>query len=177
MTGVEDSHAPATQGRRLVVMRHAKAEQAGRTDAERPLAHRGHRDAADAGRWLAEQGFVAEAALVSSALRTVETWQALCAGAGWDDALGATEHALYSGGPETALDLVRETDPAIRALVVVGHNPTMGWLALDLDDGEGVLDPGAPYPTSALTVFEVRGAWTDVAGQSCRAVAHHVGRG
>ena len=59
--------------RRLVVMRHAKAEQGGRTDFERVLTGRGHADAAEAGAWLATQGFAPDHALVSAAARA-EQW-------------------------------------------------------------------------------------------------------
>ena len=65
-------------------MRHAKAEQTSTTDFERHLAERGHADAADAGRWLAARGVEPELALVSAAVRTQETWDALVEGAGWD---------------------------------------------------------------------------------------------
>ena len=42
--------------RRLVIMRHAKAEATAPSDHERALASRGNTDAEAAGRWLGEQG-------------------------------------------------------------------------------------------------------------------------
>ena len=51
--GVKEHHVP----RRIAVMRHGKAEPAGRTDYERELADRGHDDSQEAGGWLAGQGF------------------------------------------------------------------------------------------------------------------------
>ena len=85
---------------------------------------------------------------------------------GRSDVEPTASEALYGAGPETALDLVRETPDDVRRLVVVGHNPTMAYLAPLLDDGEG--DDGgreqmaAGFPTGALAVFEVRGAWADL---------------
>ena len=99
--------------RRLVVMRHAKAEPGGQSDHERALAERGHGDAADAGRWLAAQGFVARPRPRLDAARTQETWDAVAAGAGWD-VEPDFDDGLYAAGPDTALDLMRET-PARRA--------------------------------------------------------------
>ena len=55
------------QSRVIIVMRHAKAEQTGPTDLERPLSPQGREDAAAAGAWLADRGVVPGAALVSAA--------------------------------------------------------------------------------------------------------------
>ena len=56
--------------RRLVVMRHAKAEHSASTDHVRALAERGMGDAEAAGRWMRDHGVEPDAALVSDALRT-----------------------------------------------------------------------------------------------------------
>lgn len=42
--------------RRIVLLRHAKAEWSETSDHERPLAERGRKDAPVAGRWLAGAG-------------------------------------------------------------------------------------------------------------------------
>jgi phosphohistidine phosphatase len=166
--------------RRLVVMRHAKAEQAGPTDFDRPLAARGHRDAAEAGSWLASVGVVPDHALVSAALRTRETWAAVASGGGWD-LEPELDRGLYSAEPATAVDLISAVGDEVQALVVVGHNPTVAYLAQLLGDGEG--DPAleselyAGFPTSATAVFEYDGAWTDLTEGSARLVGYHVGRG
>ncbi len=56
-------------------MRHAKAEPYAETDADRELTRRGHDDAAEVGRFLADIGIRPDSALVSSALRTRQTWE------------------------------------------------------------------------------------------------------
>lgn len=161
-------------------MRHAKAEQDGATDAERRLAERGEADAHAAGAWLAAQGVEPDLALVSAAVRTQQTWEAVAAGAGWDADLATYDETLYAAGPETALDVVRGVDDAVRTLVVVGHNPTMAYVAQLLDDGEGDDDASSEmatgYPTSAMTVFEVEGDWSDLDEAGGRVLAFHVGR-
>jgi phosphohistidine phosphatase len=165
--------------RRLVVMRHAKAEQGGRTDFERVLTDRGRGDAAEAGAWLSAQGFTPDHALVSAAARTQDTWEALAAGAGWT-LEPEYDRGLYAAEPDTALDLIGLVDDAVGSLVVIGHNPTMAYLAQLLDDGEG--DPAlegellSGFPTSATAVFEYDGAWADLSEGSARLVGFHVGR-
>jgi phosphohistidine phosphatase len=165
--------------RRLVVMRHAKAEQDGPTDFERPLASRGHRDASAAGAWLAAQGVTPDHALVSAALRTQETWESVASGAGWSLSPDL-DRGLYAAGPESALDIVRLVPESASVLVVIGHNPTMAVLAQVLDDGSGDVGVSASmagdFPTSAVAVFAYDGAWADLGEGTARLEAFHVGR-
>ena len=180
---MQESGRDATAGgpRRLVVMRHAKAEPTAPSDHERALAARGRDDAAEAGRWLREQGVRPDAALVSDAQRTVQTWEQVAAGAGWDCVVDFSA-GLYAAGADSAFDLVRETDDSVRCLVVIGHNPTMAYVAELIDDGEG--DPDATtglvtrgFPTSALAVFTVEVPWTDLGPGTGRLESFHVGDG
>ncbi len=168
------------QKRTLVVMRHAKAEQAGATDFDRRLSDRGEADARAAGAWLATQGVDPDLALVSAAVRTHQTWEGVAEGAGWDDGVATYDESLYAAGPESALDLVRGVDDEVLTLVVVGHNPTMGSLAQLLDDGDGDEDASAEmatgYPTSATTVFTLEGDWADLDEAGATVVGFHVGR-
>lgn len=162
--------------RLLVIVRHAKAEPSAPSDAERPLAARGLTDAADAGRWLDAAGFAPDAALVSSAVRALQTWEQMTEAAGWQ-VQAQLEPGLYSADPEAALDILRLADDAARTVLVVGHNPTMWTLAQLLDDGEG--DPEATtgllrgFPTSAVAVLEHDGAWADLGSGTARVVAFH----
>ena len=168
------------QSRRLVLIRHAEAEQSGTTDAERPLAETGHGDAEAGGAWLARAGYWPDHALVSSARRAQETWAALSGGGGWQVEADVSR-LLFSAEPETALDLVRELPDDARSVVVVGHNPTMAYLASMVDDGSGddeattELATGR-FPTCSIAVFEYDGDWADLDVTSARLVALHVGR-
>ena len=167
--------------RRLVLMRHAKAEPTAPSDHGRVLAPRGRADAGAAGRWLREQGIVPDAALVSDALRTQETWSEVAAAAAWDvDAEFSA--ALYAAGADTTFDLLRETDPGASTLVVIGHNPAMAYLAELIDDGEGAAEATTSLitrglPTSALVVFALEVGWAEVGPGTGRLQAFHVGHG
>lgn len=168
------------QPRRLVVVRHAKAEQDAATDFDRALTERGRQDAAALGAWLSTSGPAPDHALVSAAPRAMQTWTALAERADWQLAPESSP-PLYTAEPETALDLVREVPGAATSLVVVGHNPTMGTLAQLLDDGQGDADSGAElvtsgFPTSAAAVFEYAGDWSDISFTSATLTGFHVGR-
>lgn len=169
-----------TTARKLLVMRHAKAEPFAASDHERVLLPRGTTDAADAGRWAAEQGLVPDHVVVSSAARTQGTWAAFAAQLDRSPE-AVTDKALYAAGVDAALEIVRHVPQSAGTVMLVGHNPTMEYLVHLLDDGEA--DPElftavtAGYPTSALTVLEVPGAWAALDAQAARISAFHVGRG
>lgn len=165
--------------RRLVIARHAKAEQSGPSDFERPLSDRGHRDGAATGRWLAEQGVTPDAAFVSAALRTRETWAVVARAAQWG-LVPEFDEGLYAAESDTVMDLLRLQDDEVATVIVVGHNPTMAYLAQMLDDGEADPSVGeamvADFPTSAVAILGYDGPWADLELGSSRLLGFHVGR-
>lgn len=171
---------PGVTPRRLVIIRHAKAEATAPSDHERALATRGRGDARAAGRWLGEQGIIPDAALVSDALRTRQTWAEVAASAGWDESVADFSEGLYAAGSDSAFDLLREIDADVTTLVVIGHNPTMAYVAELIDDGDGDVDATTGmvtrgFPTSALAVFSVEGPWSDLGPGTGRLDAFHAG--
>ena len=70
--------------RRLLVLRHAKAERDSTTgrDFDRPLAERGRKDATEVGRAMRDRGLGPDAIIASPAKRVVETLAALAEGYG-----------------------------------------------------------------------------------------------
>jgi phosphohistidine phosphatase len=161
-------------------MRHAKAQQFAATDHERELEARGRGDAADAGSWLALHEIDCNYALVSDAARVVQTWEAVSGAADWDFEPDV-DPSLYAAGPETALDLVRSLPDEATRVLLIGHNPTVAYLAQLLDDGDGdadaVSEMGEGFPTSAVAVFAYDGDWADLEMGGARVTAFHVGRG
>ncbi len=104
---VSPSSPDSSSGRRvLLVMRHGKAEPFAAEDHLRRLTERGAREAHGAGEWLADQGLVPTHALVSSAVRAQDTWASL-AGVTGTRIEPVVDDALYTAGPDTALDLLR----------------------------------------------------------------------
>lgn len=177
---MEQTGVAPVRGRQLVLMRHAKAENAAATDHARDLTAQGRSAAAEAGRWLSGQVPEPGHVLVSDATRTVATWVELAQAAGWSLDAEASA-AMYAAGPESALDLIRAVPAEVETLVVVGHNPTVAYLAELLDDGNGDDDAitqlvSQGYPPAAVTLFTVAGEWAELAESSATVVAFHVGQ-
>jgi phosphohistidine phosphatase len=114
--------------KRLSILRHAKAAPHGSTksDFDRPLAPRGREQVADFCRWAGE-GFAPDVAYVSTAARTLETYDLLQAGLG-RSLPGERRKALYLAEVEDLLAAVGETGEAGEVLLI-GHNPGLEELA------------------------------------------------
>ncbi len=141
--------------RTLVLMRHGKSGYpAGVGDHDRPLADRGRREAALAGRWMTEEGLRIDAVVCSTATRTRQTLESTGIAAPTvyvDD--------IYGGYPDEILEAVRIYAPADAATVlVVGHAPGMPDTVLTLDPG-GDFDR---FPTSTYAVISVGCDWDRV---------------
>jgi phosphohistidine phosphatase len=162
-----------TQQRRLIVMRHAKAEPFAATDHERALTDRGRSEAAAAGEHLAARDLRPDYVVVSPAARTVGTWEVV-AGALGTSVQATVDEAVYHGNPDTVLESLRLAPEDAGVVLFVGHNPTASYLCHLLDDGEG--DPEAlagilrGFPTGALAVFEVEVPWAELAYEHGRLV-------
>ena len=165
--------------RRLVLMRHAKAQAVAASDHERLLTERGTRDAAEAGRWARAAGVLPDHAIVSTAARAHATWCAFREGAGLEIE-PVLDPGMYSAGPDSAVEIMRTAPPDAKTVLVVGHNPTIAHLVHLLDDGSAepvaFAEISAGFPTCALAVLEVSGAWADLDVAGARIAAFHVGR-
>jgi phosphohistidine phosphatase len=143
--------------RRLMLLRHAKTERAepGERDRDRTLMKRGRAAAPASGAYMVQHGLIPDLALVSPAARAQETW-ALVAAAFIKTPPMATDDRIYNASSETLIDIISATRKA-RALIVVGHNPSLHDLAMRLiASGAGAGDRlNENLPTAGLVVIEL----------------------
>jgi phosphohistidine phosphatase len=159
--------------RRLLLLRHAKAErsQPGEADLGRALIERGRKEAATMGAYMARHGVTPDRVLVSPALRAQETWQQMATA--WPKAPASnTTERLYEASPQTLLALIKNAPADAHNLLVVGHNPGLHELAVflvaagDIEMREHLREK---LPTSGLAVIDFAiDAWTSLHPQSGR---------
>ncbi len=167
-----------TQGtvRRLVLLRHAKAERAQDvlTDESRPLAPKGRDQAGAVGKALVADGVVPQVALVSTALRTRQTWDLLARALRTDPHL-RLEPELYHASVADVLTLVRDLDPSVTTVLVVGHEPTMAATAAHLagpgSDDAAVAQVRVGVPTATASLLEAEAEWADWGRRMARLVS------
>jgi phosphohistidine phosphatase len=152
----------------LSLLRHAKSSWADPTldDHDRPLAKRGVKAMPEIAKYLRREQLRPSLVLCSSAVRTRATVALLLAGLGPPAPELVSDDALYLAQPSTLLAVLRETSPSHPHVMLVGHNPGLHALALELvGDGDRKL-VGAlamEFPTAALAVLTFPlTQWTDV---------------
>jgi phosphohistidine phosphatase len=156
--------------RRLILLRHAKSAWPDDVpDHDRPLAPRGRRDAPAAGRWLRKSDYVPDRVLCSTAKRARETWQLA------EEKLGAhpateLEERVYGASSADLLALIRQTSADVRTLLIVGHDPAMRALTLELAseptgdaEAEALGRVQMKFPTAAIAVLVSASVWSDLA--------------
>ncbi|MEU4148172.1 SixA phosphatase family protein [Streptomyces parvulus] len=151
--------------RRIVLFRHAKADWPQVTDHERPLADRGRKDAAEAGRRLADTGLAFDQALCSTSTRTRETWK-LAVQEFPHRPKTVYEERIYEASPGELIALLNETPDDLRNVLVIGHNPGMEALTEILsgsaEDEARARMGRRGFPTAAFAVLTFTGSWKDV---------------
>jgi phosphohistidine phosphatase len=150
----------------LLLLRHAKSDrsQPEQPDRDRGLAPRGLKAAGRIGRLLRERGLMPDLVLCSSATRARMTWEIV---AGQLEAPPPCRflRSLYLATPAQMLALVRRQPASVRRLMLVGHDPGLRLLALQLagsGEPEDLAALHAKFPTAAVAWLELAAAWPEV---------------
>jgi phosphohistidine phosphatase len=163
MTGVhQDRHT-----RRLFLLRHAKSswEDPGLADHERPLAPRGRRACKLIATYLREQDVTASLVLCSSAARTRETLERIMPALGSPEV--QIEDRLYGASSPELLSRLRELPERVDSAILIGHQPAIQRLALELaGDGPELHRLRGKFPTAALATLLFAGCWSELEGGS-----------
>jgi phosphohistidine phosphatase len=154
----------------IKLLRHAKSDwdDAARSDIERPLAERGWSDIALIAEHMIEHqnGAAPSYVLCSPARRTRETL------AGIVNVLTPAaeirfDQTIYGAPTDALMTLLRGIDPSRQSVLLIGHNPGVQALAVQLAmPGEDADELAIKYPTSGLATLEFDGEWADLAAGS-----------
>jgi phosphohistidine phosphatase len=158
---------------RLFLLRHAKSshDDPGLADRDRPLAPRGTRAAKAMGRYMRDHELSPALVLCSSATRARQTLDGLTAGIGSSPRV-VIEHELYEASASGLLERLRRIGDDVPSAMLIGHNPAMERLALDLAArGPDLADLARKYPTGALALLEFDGSWPDLDADGARLLA------
>lgn len=157
----------------LLLLRHAKSDWDDTTldDFDRPLAGRGRLAAPVMGRELARRGWVPDAALASSAVRTRQTWELMAAQLPRAVPVNY-DRTIYEAPAGRILDAVRKTPDAVTTLLVIGHNPGLEDLSVLLacahSNQEMLARLTGKFPTAGLARFAFDGSWARLDGGGAR---------
>jgi phosphohistidine phosphatase len=166
--------------RHVLLLRHAKSawDDPSLDDHDRPLARRGQEAGERLREFVADLPVRPDVVLCSSAVRTVQTLDAIrpVLGRKLDVRI---EDGLYLADDDTWLRRLRQLDDGVAGAMVVGHNPGLEDLAATLvGSGDRELRErlNAKFPTDALATISFRGRWSDLAEGGGRLDAYFVPR-
>ena len=154
----------------LTIVRHAKSswKDTSLRDYERPLNKRGHRDAPEMGRRIAEYGIRPSLILSSHAVRAWTTAKVVAKAIGYPYEFLQKEPDLYHASVERILDVLVAQDERFNSIMMFGHNP-------GFTDFANFLVPGLTnnLPTAGVVSVEFdQDDWNLFDRPRCRLMVH-----
>jgi phosphohistidine phosphatase len=159
--------------RRLFVLRHAKSswDDPGLPDHDRPLARRGRKASKLIAEHLRLEGVSPELVLCSSAARTRETLERMMPAL--PGAEVSIERGLYGASADDLLSRLRRVPDAVGSVMLIGHQPAIQELVLDLaGDGADLNRVRVKFPTAALATLLFAGGWSELEPGGAELVAY-----
>jgi phosphohistidine phosphatase len=155
--------------KRLFLLRHAKSswDDADLADRDRPLAPRGRRAVKVMAGHIRDEKISPSLVLCSPARRTRETLEGVAPGGEVQ-----IEDELYGASEADLLERLQRVPDEIDSVMLIGHNPAIQELALDLAaGGERRGDVENKFPTAALATLTVPDDWQELRPGSAELVA------
>lgn len=156
----------------LFLFRHAKSawDDPSLGDFDRPLAPRGERAAPAMAAYMETQGLRPDLVLCSAARRTRATWALMAGTLGQPRTTYLKE--IYEAGAPALVAAIRRAPNDARRLMLIGHNPGLQDLAINLIGSGDRAERKAlseKFPTASLAAIEFDiAAWRDLVPASGR---------
>jgi len=146
--------------RRLTLLRHGKAQSidACAEDFERALTRRGSIEAREMAARIVYRGLIPDLILVSPAERAWATAEIVAAACELDPKQVQCARELYLATPEATWRLLSRRDPALRHIMICGHNPGLSQIASRLGP--------KPQPRELATAGIASAVWNAAAWES-----------
>lgn len=146
--------------KKLYLIRHAKSswKHPGLIDFERPLNHRGKKDAPFMGERLKKFGVLPDILLASPAKRAMRTAETIAEATGYPGDKIVWEDDIYEAEVMDLLFLVRGLDDSCNSAMLVGHNPGLTEFACYLTQY-----PIENIPTCGIFAIDFeKSSWKDI---------------
>jgi phosphohistidine phosphatase len=141
------------------------------------LARRGRRASKTIAGYLKRQAITPSLVLCSSSRRTRETLEQISAALG-KAADVRIEESLYSASATRLLERLRGVDSRVSSVMIIGHDPAIKELALNLvGSGTQLERLREKFPTGALATLAFRGNWSELRPATTELIAFVTPRG
>ena len=149
--------------RELWLLRHGKSERdLEMDDFDRPLKKRGKRNARQLGAWMRQQQLIPDTVLSSPAKRAIATAKLVYKYIGDDCKRIQQDKRLYFQSVEQLKAVLAECPKNSKRVLLVGHNPELEELLIDLIGSANVPDTEKLLPTAALARITIPDDWSNL---------------
>ncbi|MHB9140066.1 MAG: SixA phosphatase family protein [Victivallaceae bacterium] len=135
--------------KKLIILRHAHAVHDGTADFKRSLTKEGEEEASAAGKTLKKNGLIPDMIISSPAERAAQTAKKVARKLDFPENRIVFDREVYSADEYDMLQILQHIDDSCKALMIVGHNPTLLHLAINL-----MRKPFDTLPPGGIIVIE-----------------------
>ncbi len=147
--------------RELWLLRHAKSDRdLAVDDFDRPLKKRGVHDLARLSGWLLEHHLAPDYLVCSPANRALSTLKIVQEALGLASLSIVQDKRIYQESIERIKSVLAECPPAANVVLLVGHNPELEHLLINLVGTGNLPDRDKLLPTSALVRLTLPDDWS-----------------
>jgi phosphohistidine phosphatase len=152
--------------KKLIIVRHSKAERTGIADIERKLTDEGKTDAGETGKLLKQNNVKPDIIISSPANRALKTSKIIAKKLHFPKEKIIEQMELFTDGAHEIVQLLRNVDNDFNTVMIVGHNPVLLETINALHD-EGL---DALHTSEAVNMeFEVM-EWSEISPATCTKV-------
>ncbi len=155
--------------RMLYLLRHAQSadKQPSHPDKERELTLLGRKDAGKIGGFIKKQNINFDLVISSTALRAKSTTLSVTDALSLDAKRISWNEKIYEASGKKLLEIIHGLNEASSSVLVVGHNPSISYVAVYLVGSEmGDLPPGG-----LATIRILVANWREIKSGSCELVS------
>ena len=154
-----------SDSRILYLVRHANSgwQDSSQMDFDRVLSERGRCEAEEMGIRLRGKNIQPNTVICSSAWRAVQTYEVLAPYVNIPKEEVIFKKSMYEAATSTLLQIVQNLKNSSSSAMLIGHNPSMSWLASQLT-GEHITN----MPTCSIATIRLpSGNWNDIPVVEC----------
>ncbi len=148
----------------LLLLRHGKSDWNQSTnDFLRPLKSRGKQGAQRIGTWLEQQNLKPDMILSSPATRAINTAEILCEEIAYPVNKINLDERIYAANTATLKTILAECPAHVKRLLLVGHNPGLEALIIELTGGNiDYPEDGKLMATATLAHLLIPDNWNNL---------------
>jgi phosphohistidine phosphatase len=147
----------------LYLLRHGKSDRSVDVDDfDRPLKKRGKQNSKQIGAYLQEQQLIPDLILSSPAKRAISTAKRVRAASGNEELIIQQDMRLYASSVECLKMVLSKCSPEVQRVLLVGHNPELEELLLDLVGAKNLPTINKILPTATLVRLKLPADWTQL---------------